>query len=52
MPTVVQRNSALRGNSNIENYLHEAGLVAKSPSGTTYYDANKNKVTNFGVHEH
>lgn len=51
-PTVTQRNSALRDNPNVENYLHEAGLVANAPSGNVYYDGNGGKVENLGVHEH
>lgn len=35
-----------------ENYLHEAGLVEKAPSGTSYTDGNRHTVTNLGVHEH
>ena len=51
-PTVTSRNSALRDNPNVENYLHEAALVADAPSGTTYYNGNGMKVNNLGVHEH
>lgn len=51
-PTVTSRNSALRENPNVENYLHEAGLVADAPSGTAYYNGNGQRVTNLGVHEH
>lgn len=51
-PTVTSRNSALRDNPNVENYLHEAALVADTPSGTVYYNGNGNRVTNLGVHEH
>ncbi len=51
-PTVVNNNSVLKNNPNVENYLHEAGLVSNAPSGTVYYDGNGNKVTNLGVHEH
>ena len=51
-PAVTSRNSALQGNPNVENYLHEAGLVAAAPSGTVYYDGNGVRVTNLGVHEH
>ena len=51
-PTVTSRNSALRDNPNVENYLHEAGLVANAPSGTIYYNGNGERITNLGVHEH
>ena len=51
-PTVTSRNSALRENPNVENYLHEAGLVADAPSGTAYYNGNGRRVANLGVHEH
>ena len=49
---VTTRNSALRDNPNVENYLHEAGLVAAPPSGTVYTDSQGHTVTNLGVHEH
>ena len=51
-PAVTSRNSALRDNLNVENYLHEAGLVANAPSGTVYYNGNGERITNLGVHEH
>jgi uncharacterized protein (DUF362 family) len=51
-PTVTKRNGALRNNPNVENYLHEAGLIADAPSGTVYYNGNGVTVTNIGVHEH
>jgi len=51
-PTVTKNNSALRNNTNVENYLHEAGLVSNSPSGIIYMNGNGEKVTNLGVHEH
>lgn len=51
-PAVTKRNSALRENPNVENYLHEAGLVANAPSGNLYYHGNGEKVKNLGVHEH
>ncbi|MDE7244369.1 MAG: S-layer homology domain-containing protein [Oscillospiraceae bacterium] len=51
-PTVTSRNSALRDNPNVENYLHEAGLVATAPSGTAYYNGDGERITNLGVHEH
>ena len=51
-PTVTNNNGVLRNNHTVENYLHEAGLVGNSPSGTVYTDGNGNKVENLGVHEH
>jgi len=51
-PTVTSNNSVLRDNPNVENYLHEAGLVGNPPSGTVYMNGNGNKVDNLGVHEH
>lgn len=51
-PVITSRNSALRDNPNVENYLHEAALAANAPSGTIYYNGNGEKVTNLGVHEH
>lgn len=51
-PAVTDRNGALRDNPNVENYLHEAGLVKDAPSGTVYGDGAGAVVTNLGVHEH
>lgn len=51
-PAVTSRNSSLRNNPTVENYLHEAGLVGRAPSGTTYTDGRGNAVANLGVHEH
>ena len=51
-PAVTNHNGALRGNPNVENYLHEAGLVSNAPSGTVYFDGNGRPVENLGVHEH
>lgn len=51
-PTVINNNSALKDNPTVENYLHEAGLIADASSGTTYTNGNGKKVTNAGVHEH
>ncbi len=45
-------NGALRDNPDVENYLHEAALVANTPSGTAYYNGNGERVENLGVHEH
>ena len=51
-PAVTSRNSALRDNPSVENYLHEAGLVADAPSGTVYRNGSGEPVFNLGVHEH
>ena len=51
-PAVTSRNGSLRDNATVENYLHEAGLVAQAPSGSVYTDSQGNVVTNLGVHEH
>lgn len=32
-PTVVNNNSALKDNPNVENYLHESGIIKNAPSG-------------------
>lgn len=51
-PVLQKYNGALRNNPNVENYLHEAGLVGNAPSGTVYYDGNGELIVNLGVHEH
>lgn len=51
-PSVTQNNGALRDNPNVENYLHEAGLVGNAPSGNAYQNGDGETVTNLGVHEH
>ena len=51
-PAVTSRNGALRDNPTVETYLHEAGLAADAPSGTTYTDSQGNVAANLGVHEH
>ena len=51
-PTLQKNNGTLRNNPNVENYLHEAGLVGEAPSGTVYYDGNGEQIVNLGVHEH
>lgn len=50
-PTVTDYNSAVKDITN-ENFLHEAGLVAHTPSGTKYTDSHGTIITNLGVHEH
>ena len=51
-PSVTQRNGTLRDNPNVENYLHEAGMVGNAPSGNVYQNGDGKAVTNLGVHEH
>lgn len=51
-PAVTGRNSSLRNNPTVENYLHEAGLVSAAPSGTAYTDGRGHAAGNLGVHEH
>lgn len=51
-PTITERNGTMAHNPAVENYLHEAGLVADAPSGTVYQNGNGEPVTNLGVHEH
>lgn len=51
-PTVTDNNDSLKNNATVENYLHEAALVKKAPSGNVYENGNGTKVTNLGVHEH
>lgn len=50
-PVVTGCNRAAADVTN-ENYLHEAGLLSETPSGTIYTDGNGHTVTNLGVHEH
>lgn len=50
-PAIISRNYATN-DPTVENYLHEAGLAAKSPSGTVYTDSFGKTITNLGVHEH
>lgn len=50
-PSITNSNYAAADITN-ENYLHEAGLVSNSPSGTVYMDGNGHAVSNLGVHEH
>ena len=51
-PAVTNNNSSPKNNATVENYLHEAALVKKAPSGNIYRNGNGKKVTNLGVHEH
>lgn len=52
-PAVTERNGALRGNTGVESYLHEAALgeTNEAPSGTNYA-IEGHVLTNLGVHEH
>ena len=50
--TAITENNYAAQNINSENYLHEAGLVANTPSNTIYTDNQGNHVSNLGVHEH
>lgn len=51
-PTCTKLNYSLRDNQTVENYLHEAALVATPPSKAVYLDGNGQRLTNLGVHEH
>lgn len=51
-PTIKEHNGTMAHNPAVENYLHEAGLVADAPSGTVYQNGDGKTVTNLGVHEH
>lgn len=51
-PVMREYNAVLRRNRGMENYLHEAALIAAPPSGTAYHDGFGRRVDNLGVHEH
>ena len=51
-PAVTGRNDSLKNNATVENYLHEAALVGKAPSGNIYRNGKGKRVVNLGVHEH
>ena len=51
-PNMTSRNSSLKGNDGVENYLHEAALAGNAPSGTPYEDGSGRRVLSLGVHEH
>ena len=40
-PAVTERNGALWGTSDVENYLHGAALAANASSGMVYYNGNE-----------
>lgn len=39
-PAITERNGTMAHNPAVENYLHEAGLVADAPYGTVYQNGN------------
>lgn len=43
-PNMLRRNPVLRGNVGVHNYLHEAALADKAPSGVAYRDGNGRRV--------
>ena len=51
-PAVTNHNDSLNNNATVENYLHEAALAKKAPSGNVYKNGDGKKVSNLGVHEH
>lgn len=51
-PNMTQSNSVLREHLAEENYLHEAALIPKVPSGTRYTNGSRALVVPLGVHEH
>lgn len=51
-PVMIENNSILCRNRGMENYLHEAALVANPPSRALYSDGYGHIVSNLGVHEH
>lgn len=51
-PAVTEHNGALKDNPNVENYLHEAGMIYNAPSGNVYYNGNGETVEKLGIHEH
>lgn len=42
-PSVTNNNDSLKNNATVENYLHEAALVKKAPSGNVYKNGNGKK---------
>ena len=51
-PVMLEYNSIMRSKRSMENYLHEAALIAAPPSGIRYSDGFGHSVNNLGVHEH
>lgn len=51
-PNMRRNNSNMGYKSGMENYLHEAALLATPPSGTRYTDGKGTNPGSLGVHEH
>lgn len=51
-PNMQRHNGNMRRKSAMENYLHEAALLAHPPSGTHYTDGKGTNPGSLGVHEH
>ena len=51
-PNMRRNNSNMSYKSGMENYLHEAALLAYPPSGTRYTDGKGINPGSLGVHEH
>ena len=51
-PNMQRRNPLLRGQSGMENYLHEAALIGNAPSDTNYQQVKQRRIMSLGVHEH
>lgn len=51
-PNMIRQNSNMRSKRAMENYLHEAALLADPPSGTRYTDGRGKNPGSLGVHEH
>lgn len=51
-PNMRRHNSNMRDKPAMENYLHEAALLAAPPSGTKYTDGAGANPGSLGVHEH
>ncbi|MDE5833664.1 MAG: DUF362 domain-containing protein [Desulfovibrio sp.] len=51
-PNMRRDNRNMRHKPGMENYLHEAALLANPPSGTRYTDGQGSNPGSLGVHEH
>ena len=51
-PNMRRHNGNMRDKPEMENYLHEAALLASPPSGTKYTDGAGKNPGSLGVHEH
>lgn len=51
-PNMRRHNSNMSGKPQMENYLHEAALLAHPPSRTNYTDGEGKNPGSLGVHEH